>query len=100
MICAPRTREPMYHEVKSHTGMAFDAVWDGRKLHEVRVNDRNYREGDRVIMREFTGTALTGRWVQVDVLFVTYGPNWGLPSELCVFSFAMVARSSPEMQKP
>lgn len=86
------------HDIKSHAGIAFDAVWARRKLHEVRANDRNYAEGDRVIMREWRpGEGYSGRWVQAEIMHVTYGPNWGIPDGLCVFSFDFTARSaSPE----
>lgn len=31
----------------------FDAVWHRRKLFEVRLNDRNYKVGDQLLLREY-----------------------------------------------
>jgi len=31
----------------------FERVWDGTKLFEYRVNDRDYQEGDEVLLREW-----------------------------------------------
>ena len=44
------------HELKTDPEV-FDAVWRGDKTHEIRLNDRDYRVGDSVFLREtkYTG---------------------------------------------
>ena len=44
----------MTHHLKTRPEY-FQAVIDGRKPFEVRKNDRNFKEGDRVILEEFAG---------------------------------------------
>lgn len=58
----------------------FDLLWTGKKRAEVRVNDRNYREGDFLVLREFDPTrahsfadpdrACSGRWIVARVASV------------------------------
>ena|SRR5437868_4853969 len=45
-------RAPVCHDLKAHP-KPFGAVRDGRKWFEIRLNDRDYREGDIVMLREF-----------------------------------------------
>lgn len=47
-----REREPIVHEVKSWPPF-FDAIRDGRKPFDVRYNDRGYRIGDTLLLREW-----------------------------------------------
>jgi hypothetical protein len=51
------------HEIKSQPPF-FQDVLDGRKTFEIRFDDRNYCEGDRLLMREYTvsGWASIGRY--------------------------------------
>lgn len=56
---------------------SFEAILSGAKTGEIRQNDRNYHEGDDIVMREYklgSGTTLshyTGREfrVRIDALF-------------------------------
>lgn len=82
----------MIHELKTHPPY-FQAVYEGKKTHEVRVNDRNYRVGDILRLREYfpkeiTGDegVYTGREVHVAVTYVTPGGVWSLPDNLCILS--------------
>ncbi len=63
-------------------------IAEGRKTHDVRVNDRGYAINDLLILREWrldTGE-FTGRQLLRKVTYVTLGGTWGLPNELCVLS--------------
>jgi len=83
----------MIHELKTHPPY-FQSVLEGKRTHEVRVNDRNFRVGDFLRLREFfprevTGKkegTYTGREVLVAVTYVTLGGAWNLPDNLCVLS--------------
>ncbi len=35
----------------------FDAVWSGKKPFEIRKNDRDFKEGDQVTLREYDRNA-------------------------------------------
>ena len=50
----------------------FGAIFDGRKRCEVRYNDRDYAEGDILVLFEWSPEAMmhTGRKVQVRVTHV------------------------------
>lgn len=66
--------------------VAFDAVWDGLKPYEIRVNDRDYQVGDQLILRKFdpADQFYNGQQVHCVVTYMTPGGEWGLPSNLCV----------------
>jgi ASC-1-like (ASCH) protein len=83
----------MIHTLKSWTG-EFEAVRDGRKTHEVRVQDRPFAVGDMVILREWipvpASTVKEGKYTERRVLrhitYITPGGAWGLPDKICVLS--------------
>ena len=71
-------------DVKIHPPY-FQAVMDGDKTFEVRLNDRDYRVGDRLKLREWTPpqegkvTGYTGRQVQRTVTYIlTESPGLAL----------------------
>jgi len=83
------------HELKTDPEQ-FEAFFSGRKRFEIRYNDRDYRVGDRLALRETKyshaemsqGQPLeyTGR---EDVLFVRYilrGPAYGLQEGWVIMS--------------
>ena len=76
----------MKHELKTWCG-PFQAVLDGRKAFEVRFNDRGFKEGDLLFLREwdherkeYTGNATTKR-----VTYIIEG-EFGIPEGICVMS--------------
>jgi hypothetical protein len=68
----------------------FQAVLDGRKKHEVRVDDRGFAVGDHLHLEEWVpGEArYTGQSVTVAVTYISRGPDWGLPERMVVMSLA------------
>jgi hypothetical protein len=81
----------------------FQAVLDGRKHYEIRVDDRGYAVGDSLVLKEWdpsepptthreTWGDYTGREVYVLVTYMTPGGQWGLPSNVCVMSIATTPR--------
>lgn len=56
------------HELKTDPE-PFNALWLGLKRYEVRRNDRDYHEGDWLVLREYdpkTGT-FSGREVKTEI---------------------------------
>lgn len=49
----------------------FQAQADGKKNFEIRKNDRGYKVGSVLSLREFDGKKYTGRRVKVIVTFIT-----------------------------
>ena len=50
----------MVHRLKI-SPLYFSDVESGKKSFEVRLNDRDYKEGDVLILKEFDGEQYTGR---------------------------------------
>jgi hypothetical protein len=72
----------------------FQALWFGRKKHEVRKNDRNYKVNDNLILREWDPDtkAYSGRKMITMVDYVTAGGSFGLPKEICVMSLTVLTK--------
>lgn len=51
----------------------FNAVISGVKTFEIRKDDRNYQPRDELLLREWDGTAYTGRTCKADVTMVLRG---------------------------
>lgn len=88
------------HELKTHP-QYFRLVWSGVKRYEVRKDDRNFQEGQSVLLEEYeptqdgTGGTYTGRWILGTIPTVVRDvPHFGLNPGFCVFGFNEVFRSS------
>jgi hypothetical protein len=92
----PQPRKPAKgktHLLKCWPG-PFKAIREGRKHHEVRVNDRGYAEGDRLVLSEWEqGRGFSGETAVCDVTYITTGGSFGLPENLCVMSIEMLRGS-------
>jgi hypothetical protein len=82
----------MTHVLKIWPG-AFEAVADGRKTHEVRCNDRDYKAGDMLVLKEWVPIGddcaegrFTGRGLLRTITYITPGGSWGLALNVCVLS--------------
>lgn len=79
----------------------FQAVIDGRKTFEIRYNDRDFRVGDALLLREtkYTGAAMregfpleyTGREHRATVSHVLLGPIYGLAEGWAILSLRSAA---------
>lgn len=65
----------------------FEAVLNGTKRHEVRLNDRDYQEGDQVLLYCWNPATkeYDGRIIAATVGNVTRG-GFGLPADMCCFT--------------
>lgn len=74
----------MTHELKILPEY-FDAVVKRTKTFEIRKNDRDFKVGDTLLLKEWDGKAYTGRTVSRYVCYVYYGDGtYGLPEGYCV----------------
>lgn len=80
----------MRHELKTWPKQ-FHAILDGHKKYEIRVNDRNYTEGDELMLQEWDPKIqqYTGRFLLANVTYMTRGGEWGLSENMCVMSLAI-----------
>ncbi|NBA21254.1 DUF3850 domain-containing protein [Enterococcus hirae] len=60
----------MIHELKILPEY-FEAVTSGRKRFEIRKNDRDYKVGDRLYLREWNGENFTGGSYKAEVTYIT-----------------------------
>jgi hypothetical protein len=73
----------------------FKDVLDGVKLCEVRKNDRDFKVGDVLLLREWRrerdthlGGDFTGQRVRMRITHVVAGGLFGLPADMCVLSIS------------
>jgi hypothetical protein len=109
------------HELKTWPRF-FQAICDGEKTFEIRVDDRGFQRGDHVLLREWnpdvrcpcrdTATdhrldcaRYTGRWVEAEIGFITAtlprrGNNPGFDGRgYVVFSLLLLEASDPALNK-
>lgn len=81
------SRGVVEHELKCWPG-PFAGLVSQEKKHEVRANDRDYRVGDVLILREWHPfeCRYTGRKETRLVTWISKGPDWGLPVGVVVMS--------------
>ena len=58
----------MIHRIKL-SYLYFNDVQNGKKNFELRKDDRNYQVGDKLLLSEVKDNVLTGREVEVDVVY-------------------------------
>lgn len=75
------------HELKTWPDV-YQEIADGWKVHEFRKNDRDFQDGDIVLLREFepAGERYTGRELPVRIMSISKGPHWGIPKGYAAFS--------------
>lgn len=71
------------HELKTDPG-PFQAIKDGIKNFELRLNDRDFRAGDHLMLREYNLGEYTGEHLWAEVTYVLTG--YGLQSGYCVMA--------------
>lgn len=76
----------------------FDAVADGRKNFEIRLNDRNFQVGDELVLlkTQYTGQEMgqgrpliyVGEPLHVEVTYILKGPIYGLADGWVILSIS------------
>jgi hypothetical protein len=87
----------MLHELKTWPEY-FDCIWDGRKLFELRVDDRGFENEHHLLLREYDEIALTytGREVLVKVTYLArHESGFGLHDGCVIMSFERLKWCSP-----
>jgi len=86
------------HEIKIWPPF-FVAVSKGEKTFEIRKNDRDYKPGDVIFMREFSpkDNRYTGRLLSAEIGFVYSGKDFGVKEGYCVFSLLGVKRERDDL---
>jgi ASC-1-like (ASCH) protein len=69
----------MEHKLKTWPEY-FEEVIEGRKTFEVRKNDRDFKEGDTLLLQEFDPETeeYTGMICRVEVTYILEGGNFGV----------------------
>ena len=85
------------HELKAWP-CYFGAVWSGEKTFEMRVNDRGFMPGDRLLLREYdpdaTASPYTGRELKARIGYLLNGGRLGLAEGYCVMSLRDVVATT------
>lgn len=86
------------HTIKFKGKQTCDDVYSGLKKFEYRLNDRDYRVGDLIHPipldendQEFEHPL---RGVTLKVLYILYGPSFGIPEGYCIFTIEDVNKCS------
>ena len=66
---APIPERESVHEEKTAPSL-FEAAMSGKKLFELRKNDRNYRVGDTLVQKEFKENEYTGRELVQEITYL------------------------------
>lgn len=71
----------MIHDLKCHPD-PFSATRHGQKRFEFRRNDRNFKVGDLLRLREWDPQTeiYTGQVIERGVGYILHGPEFGIPS--------------------
>lgn len=76
----------MTHEIKI-LPKYFDDVMSGAKNFEIRKNDRDYKVGDTLILKEWNRGKFTGRELERGIGYIYYGDGtYGLSEGYCVMA--------------
>ena len=59
----------MDHELKLYSKY-FDAILTGEKMFEIRKNDRGFRVGDTILLREWDNIKYSGREMKVVITYI------------------------------
>ena len=67
----------------------FENVKKGIKKAELRYNDRNFAVGDFLLLREWTGSEYTGRFLKVIITHILQNCGFGLADGYAILSIEL-----------
>lgn len=75
------------HQLKTWP-MYFQAIKSGEKTFEARLNDRDFKRGDVLVLQEYNPekSMYTGQQIIKQVGFILYGPSFGVEAGHCIMS--------------
>ncbi|MCF3107296.1 DUF3850 domain-containing protein [Niabella sp. CC-SYL272] len=86
----------MVHELKTHPKY-FSALLAGSKTFEVRKNDRDYKIGDELLLKEYdpdddeiVPEPYTGRILHRRIDYILHGGQYGIEPGYCVMSISKI----------
>lgn len=62
----------------------FEEVVNGNKTFELRKNDRDYKVGLKLVLREFENNTFTGRIITKTVTYILKGGQYGLDKDYVI----------------
>lgn len=68
----------------------FHATAAGNKSFEIRLNDRDFQRGDKLILKEFDGTNYTAKEIHAYVSYVFAGGAFGLEKGYCILGTKII----------
>lgn len=80
----------MLHSLKIESKY-FHQILSGTKTFEIRKNDRDFKEGDKLKLNEFIDD-YTGSFITADIVGIMYdneGSNFGLQKGYCLMSLSI-----------
>ncbi len=78
------------HEIKIYPTY-YQAIARGEKTFELRKNDRNYKVGDVLKLKEWDGENFTGHRMMRKITYIYHGANkYGLSEGFCILSIKKV----------
>ncbi len=83
----------MVHQLKILPKWFVD-VQTNKKNFEIRKNDRNFKVGDILVLKEYENGTYTGRKVKRKVNYILYGDGTlGLSKDYCILGLEGIAES-------
>jgi len=88
----------MIHELKTHPQF-FAALYAGNKTFEVRKDDRGFKIGDELLLKEFypdgaswdsTKIGYTGRILHRRIDYILRGGKFGIEEGFCVMAVSQI----------
>lgn len=74
-----------HHYLKCETEY-YQAIEEGIKTFEIRINDRDYELYDMIYFREIVNEVETGRETEgYEIKYILYGGKYGLDKDYCIF---------------
>jgi len=87
----PTAKEEIIHNLKT-IPQYFEQSFSGVKKFELRENDRFFKKGDYLILKEWDGAVYSGREIKQYVEYILHGPVYRLPANACIMSVKTIWR--------